>query len=275
MALKIYKPVTAGRRSASVVDYSHLDKVEPEKSLTEALHIANGRNNQGRITVRHKGGGVRRHYRKIDWRRDKVGIPGKVETLEYDPNRTAFIAKVLYSDGERRYILAADGLAKANPVISEDVGDIKTGNCLPLKSIPFGTFIHNVELRPGKGGQLARSAGVFCQLVGRVDGYAQIRLPSGEMRRVPESCRATIGQVSNKDHFNETIGKAGRQRWMGIRPTVRGMTMNPCDHPHGGGEGRSKGGKHPTSPWGQLAKGYKTRKNKRTAKDIIRDRRVK
>jgi len=273
MAVKIYKSITNGRRGASVVDYSHLDKVEPESTLTVAFKRGNGRNNLGRITTRHKGGGARRHFRLIDWKRDKMNIEGKVETLEYDPNRTAFIAKILYKDGERRYILAPDGLVKGATIIAAPTGDVKVGNALPLKSIPFGTTIHNIEMRPGKGAQMARSAGVFAQLVGRVDGYAQLRMPSGEMRRVPEICMATIGQVSNKDHFNETIGKAGRSRWKGIRPTVRGMTMNPCDHPHGGGEGRSKGGKHPTSPWGQLAKGYKTRKNKRTAKDIIHDRR--
>lgn len=275
MPVKLYKSTTPGRRGASVVDYSELDKVEPESTLTVAYKRGNGRNNLGRITTRHKGGGVRRHYRLIDWKRDKRGVEGRVETLEYDPNRTAFIAKILYKDGERRYILAPDGLKKGATIVAADAGDVKVGNALPLKSIPFGTTIHNIEMKPGKGGQMARSAGVFAQLVGRVDGYAQLRMPSGEMRRVPEICFATIGQVSNKDHFNETIGKAGRSRWKGVRPTVRGMTMNPCDHPHGGGEGRSKGGKHPTSPWGQLAKGFKTRKNKRTAKDIIHDRRKK
>ncbi len=275
MGIKLLKAITPGQRGMSVVDYSELDKVSPLGSKLVAYKRGNGRNNQGRITTRHKGGGVRRTYRIIDWKRDKKNITGEVESIEYDPNRTAFIARIKYKDGERRYILAPDGLKKGASIIAAETGDVQIGNSLPLASIPFGTFVHGVEMKPGKGAQLARSAGVYCQLVGRVDGYAQLRMPSGEMRRIPERCIATIGQVSNKDHFNVVIGKAGRNRWKGIRPTVRGMTMNPCDHPHGGGEGRSKGGKHPTSPWGQLAKGFKTRKNKRTAKDIIRDRRVK
>lgn len=275
MAVKILKPTTPGRRGASVVDYSSIDKVEPCASLLVALKKHSGRNNTGRIMVRHQGGGVRRHYRIIDWRRDKRGISGKVEYIEYDPNRTAFIARIVYSDGERRYILAPEGLKKGASVVADETADVKVGNAMPLRSIPLGTFVHNIEMRPGKGGQMARSAGTYAQLIGRIDGYAQLRMPSGEMRRINDSCFAVIGQVSNPDNFNVTIGKAGRSRWMGIRPTVRGMTMNPCDHPHGGGEGRAKGGRHPVSPWAQPAKGYKTRKNKRTAKDIIRDRRQK
>jgi large subunit ribosomal protein L2 len=209
----------------------------------------------------------------IDFKRSKRGIPGKVEHIEYDPNRTAFIARILYKDGERRYIIAPDGLQKGIDIVADESGvDVKPGNATQLTNIPFGTFVHNIEMKPGKGGQMARSAGAFCQLVGRVDGYAQLRMPSGEMRRVPEECFATIGAVSNADHFNVKIGKAGRKRWMGIRPTVRGTAMNPVDHPHGGGEGRTKGGRHPCTPWAVPTKGYKTRKNKRTTNDIIRRR---
>ena len=275
MGIKQYKSITPGRRGMSVVDFAVLDKIEPLASLTVALKKHSGRNNTGRITTRHQGGGADRRYRIIDWKRNKLGVPGKVEALEYDPNRSAFIARILYKDGERRYILCPDGLVKGASIIADTTGDVQIGNAMPLKAIPFGTFVHGIELRPGKGGQMARSAGVYAQLIGRVDGYAQLRMPSGEMRRVLEGCFATIGQVSNPDHFNQTIGKAGRSRHLGVRPTVRGMTMNPCDHPHGGGEGRAKGGRHPVSPWAQPAKGFKTHKNKRTAKDIIRDRRVK
>jgi large subunit ribosomal protein L2 len=275
MAIKQYKPTTPGRRGASVVDFSKLDKVKPLATAVESMKEHSGRNNTGRITIRHQGGGARRHYRLIDWRRDKLDIVGKVEYVEYDPNRSAFIARVLYADGDRRYILCPDGLSKGDKVVSSKNADVKVGNAMPLRNVPVGTFVHNIEMRPGKGGQMARSAGTFAQLMGRVDGFAQLRMPSGEMRRVPEECFASIGQVGNKDHFNETIGKAGRSRWLGIRPTVRGCTMNPVDHPHGGGEGRGKGGKHPVSPWAQPTKGYKTRKNKRTAKNIIRDRRQK
>jgi len=275
MGIKQYKSMTPGRRGMSVVDYTVLDKIEPLSSLTVSLKKNAGRNNTGRITTRHQGGGADKRYRIIDWKRNKRGVPGVVEALEYDPNRTAFIARILYKDGERRYILCPDGLVKGASVIADDAADVQIGNAMPLKSVPFGTFVHGIEMRPGKGGQMARSAGVYAQLVGRVDGFAQLRMPSGEMRRVLDSCYATIGQVSNPDHFNETVGKAGRSRHLGVRPTVRGMTMNPCDHPHGGGEGRAKGGRHPVSPWAQPTKGYKTRKSKRTAKDIIRDRRQK
>jgi len=275
MAVKQYKPTSASRRGASVIDYSVLDKIEPLASLTSAKQKHAGRNSSGKITVRHRGGGVTHRYRLIDFKRDKKDIPGTVEALEYDPNRTAFIARILYKDGERRYILAPDGLKKGAEIISTERADVQLGNTMRLANIPFGTFLHNIELKTGKGGQMARSAGVYAQLVGRNEGYAQLRMPSGEMRRVREECFATIGQVSNSDHFNEKLGKAGRKRWMGIRPTVRGVAMNPVDHPHGGGEGRTSGGRHPVSPWAVPTKGYKTRQNKRTDKNIIRDRRVK
>ncbi len=272
MAIKQYKPTSASRRGTSVVDYRVLDKVEPYRPLLAPKKSNAGRNNTGRITVRHQSAGNRNHYRIIDFRRDKRDINGKVEYIEYDPNRTAFIARILYVDGERRYILAPDGLKKGQAVIAAERVDVQVGNAMPLKNIPFGTNIHNIEVRPGKGAQMARSAGVFAQLVGRVDGYAQIKLPSGEMRRVREECYATIGSVSNSDHFNVYVGKAGRNRWKGIRPTVRGVSMNPVDHPHGGGEGRTSGGRHPVSPWALPTKGYKTRHNKRTDKDIIKRR---
>jgi large subunit ribosomal protein L2 len=276
MGIKIYKPTTPSRRGMSVVDYSQLDKVEPLKSLTIKKKTTTGRNNYGRITVRHKGGGVKRHYRIIDFRRDKKDIVGRIEYVEYDPNRTSFIARVLYSDGERRYIIAPDGIKKGMEVIASNEADIKLGNAIPLLAIPFGTFVHNVEMKPGKGGQMARSAGSYCQLVGRNEGYAQLKMPSGEMRRVPESCVATIGQVGNPDHFNIEYGKAGRKRWMGIRPTVRGVSMNPVDHPHGGGEGRTSGGRHPCTPWAVPTKGYRTRSPKKPSnKDIIRRRYAK
>lgn len=275
MAIKQYKPTSPSRRGASVVEYKDLDKVQPLKSLLATKRSKAGRNNTGRITVRHKGGGVRQHYRLIDFKRDKRDIPGRVEYIEYDPNRTAFIARILYKDGERRYILAPNGLRKGDAILAADSVDVKQGNAMPLKNIPLGTQIHNIEMKAGKGGQLARSAGASAQLIGRVDGYAQIKLPSGEMRRVRQECFATIGSVGNSDHSNVTYGKAGRRRWMGIRPTVRGVAMNPVDHPHGGGEGRTSGGRHPVSPWAVPTKGYKTRTNKRTNKDIIRRRKSK
>jgi large subunit ribosomal protein L2 len=256
----------------SVVDYSELDKIAPLKQKTSSKSNKAGRNNTGRITVRHQGGGNRNKYRFIDWKRDKRDIPGKVEAVEYDPNRTAFIARILYADGERRYILAPNKLKKGMEVIASAKADVKVGNAMPLSAIPFGTDIHNIEMKPGRGAQMVRAAGGFCQLVGRVDGWAQLKLPSGEMRRVPESCMATVGQVSNLDHSNVSIGKAGRARHMGVRPTIRGVAMNPVDHPHGGGEGKTSGGRHPCSPWAVQTKGFKTRKNKRTDKDIIRRR---
>ena len=275
MAILTYKPTTPARRGQSVVLYRELDKVEPLSSALRTIKNSGGRNNTGRITVRHQGGGNRKHYRVIDFKRSKRDIEGKVEYIEYDPNRTAFIARILYKDGERRYILAPAGLKKGATVLAADTVDVKAGNAMPLKNIPFGTSLHNVEMKPGKGGQLARSAGVSVQLVGRVDGYAQLKMPSGEFRRVREECFATIGVVGNSDHGNIKLGKAGRRRWMGVRPTVRGVAMNPVDHPHGGGEGRTSGGRHPVSPWAVPTKGYKTRSNKRTDKDIIRRRNKK
>ena len=272
MAIKQFKPTSPSRRGASVVSYKELDKVAPLKSLLDTVKKHGGRNNTGRITVRHQGGGVKRHYRMVDFKRTKREIEGKVEYIEYDPNRTAFIARILYKDGERAYILAPNKLKKGDVIIASNKADVKPGNAMPLKNIPMGTSVHNVELKAGKGGQLGRSAGTSIQLVGRVDGYAQLKLPSGELRRVREECFATIGTVSNSDHSNITLGKAGRKRWLGVRPTVRGVAMNPVDHPHGGGEGRTSGGRHPVSPWAVPTKGHKTRKNKRTDKDIIRRR---
>jgi large subunit ribosomal protein L2 len=272
MAIKQFKPTSPSRRGASVVSYKELDKVAPLKSLLDTVKKHGGRNNTGRITVRHQGGGVKRHYRMVDFKRTKREIAGKVEYIEYDPNRTAFIARILYTDGERAYILAPNKLKKGDLIIASNKADVKPGNAMPLKNIPMGTSLHNVELKAGKGGQLGRSAGTSIQLVGRVDGYAQLKLPSGELRRVREECFATIGTVSNSDHGNITLGKAGRKRWLGVRPTVRGVAMNPVDHPHGGGEGRTSGGRHPVSPWAVPTKGHKTRKNKRTDKDIIRRR---
>jgi large subunit ribosomal protein L2 len=272
MSIKIYKGVTPGRRNMAVVDFKDLDKVEPYKPLTEAKRRKGGRNNYGRITVRHQGGGAKRSYRIIDFKTSKLNIPGKVEYIEYDPNRSAFIARVIYQDGERRYMLAPDKVKRGDQIIAGPEADIKDGNSLPLSNIPVGTLIHNVEMKPGKGRQLARSAGTYCQLAGRTGEYAQIKLPSGELRRVPVGCYATIGVVSNLDHSNRKIGKAGKARHLGIRPTVRGVAMNPVDHPHGGGEGRTSGGRHPVSPWAKPTKGYKTRHNKRTNKFIIKRR---
>ena len=277
MAIRFLKPRTPGQRGASIVDFRVLDKVKPLSSALATISKSSGRNNLGRITVRHRGGGSRRHYRMIDFKRDKLDIAGKVEYIEYDPNRTAFLARILYTDGERRYILAPGGIEKGAAVLSSSTAevDVKPGNAMPLIKMPLGTIVHNIEMKPGKGGQMARSAGASVQLLGRVDGYAQLKLPSGEMRRVPETCFATVGSVSNSDHSNAKIGKAGKKRWLGIRPTVRGVAMNPVDHPHGGGEGRTSGGRHPVTPWAVGTKGTKTRKNKRTNKDIIRRRQRK
>jgi large subunit ribosomal protein L2 len=272
MGIKFYKGTSPSRRGMAVVDYSVLDKVEPYKPLTYSLAKHSGRNNYGRITVRHQGGGSRKIYRVIDFKRDKRDIPGRVEYVEYDPNRTAFIARILYADGERRYIICPDKLQKGDPIIASETADIKPGNAIPLKNIPVGTMVHNVEMKPGKGGQIARSAGSYCQLAGRTDGYAQLKMPSGELRKIPEGCLATIGTVGNADHGNVKLGKAGKSRWLGIRPTVRGVAMNPVDHPHGGGEGKTSGGRHPVSPWALPTKGYKTRKNKRTNNMIIKRR---
>ncbi len=277
MAIKKYKPTTPGRRDMTVTDYSELSKVAPEKSLLEPLKKHSGRNNTGRITVRHHGGGNRRKYRIIDFKRNKLDMPAKVLTLEYDPNRTAHIALVQYEDGEKRYIIAPVGLKVGDTIEAGKGADIKPGNALPLMNIPVGTFIHNVELYPGKGAQLARSGGVQAQLMAKENGYALIRLPSGELRNVPQSCMATIGQVGNVDHENVNLGKAGRTRHLGIRPTVRGSVMNPCDHPHGGGEGKSPIGRPgPVTPWGKPALGYKTRaKHNRSDKYIVKRRNAK
>ena len=277
MAIKKYKPTTPGRRDMTVTDYSELSKVAPEKSLLEPLKKHSGRNNTGRITVRHHGGGNRRKYRIIDFKRNKLDMPAKVLTLEYDPNRTAHIALVQYEDGEKRYIIAPVGLKVGDTIEAGKGADIKPGNALPLANIPVGTFIHNVELYPGKGAQLARSGGVQAQLMAQENNFALIRLPSGELRNVPQNCMATIGQVGNVDHENVSLGKAGRTRHLGIRPTVRGSVMNPCDHPHGGGEGKSPIGRPgPVTPWGKPALGYKTRaKHHRSDKYIVKRRNAK
>jgi len=273
MAIKNYKPTTPSRRNMSVVDYTVLSKVEPEKSLLAPKNKKSGRNSYGRITVRHRGGGNRKKYRLIDFKRRKFGVEAEVKTLEYDPNRTAHIALIEYTDGTKSYILAPVGLKVGDKVVSGPDADIKVGNALPLSSIPVGTFVHNVELYPGKGAQLARSAGNMAQLMARENKMVLLRLPSGELRNVPESCMATIGQVSNIDHANVKIGKAGRKRNMGWRPTVRGSVMNPNDHPHGGGEGKSPVGRPgPVTPWGKPALGYKTRKNTRSDKLIVKRR---
>jgi large subunit ribosomal protein L2 len=274
MAIKFYKPTTNGRRNMSVTDYSVLSKVAPERSLLEPLAKNSGRNSYGRITVRHKGGANRKKYRVIDFKRDKADVPGTVLRLEYDPNRSAFIALIEYPDKERRYILAPVGLHPGDTVISGEGADIKPGNALPISAIPVGSVIHNIEIYPGKGGQLVRSAGVSAQLMAKEGAMAQVRMPSGEYRLIRIGCRATIGQVGNIDHQNISIGKAGRKRHMGIRPTVRGSVMNPVDHPHGGGEGKSPVGRPgPVTPWGKPALGYKTRKTKnRTNKFIVKRR---
>ncbi|MBQ4101417.1 MAG: 50S ribosomal protein L2 [Oscillospiraceae bacterium] len=274
MAIKVYKPTTPGRRGMTTTDYSGLSKVAPEKSLLEPIKKHSGRNNTGRITVRHHGDGNRQKYRVIDFKRDKFGIPATVLTLEYDPNRTAFIALVQYEDGEKRYIIAPHNLKVGDVVVSGPDADIKPGNALPLTNIPVGTYIHNIELYPGKGAQLARSAGIMAQLMAKEGGLALLRLPSSELRRVPVNCMATIGQVSNIDSENVKVGKAGRTRHMGIRPTVRGSVMNPNDHPHGGGEGRSPIGRPgPCTPWGKPALGLKTRNTKKASSKFIVKRR--
>jgi large subunit ribosomal protein L2 len=274
MALKQYNPTSPSRRELVLVDRSGLWKGKPVKALTEGLSKKGGRNNQGRTTVRFRGGGHKRTYRIVDFKRRKMGVPGVVERLEYDPNRTAFIALVKYEDGELAYILAPQRLALGDRVVADQRVDVKPGNAAPLRSIPIGTIIHNLELKPGKGGQLARSAGAYAQLVGREGDYAQIRLGSGEIRLVHATCMASIGAVSNADHQNINLGKAGRNRWLGKRPHNRGVTMNPVDHPHGGGEGRTSGGRHPVTPWGKPTKGHKTRRNKRTQVMILRSRHV-
>ena len=275
MALKTFKPTTPSQRQLVIVDRSELWKGKPVKELTEGLRSHGGRNNTGRITMRHRGGGHKQRYRLVDFKRTKGDMPATVERLEYDPNRTAFIALVRYQDGELSYILAPQRLKAGDSVVSGEKVDVKPGNAMPLKNIPGGTIVHNVELRPGKGGQLARAGGTYVQLVGRDSGYALLRLASGEVRMVRGECMASIGAVSNADHQNIVIAKAGRSRWLGRRPSVRGVAMNPIDHPHGGGEGRSSGGRHPVTPWGKPTKGKKTRHNKSTDRLIVRRRTVK
>ena len=272
MPVKKYKPTSAGRRFLTTMDFSELSNVAPERSLVEVKKKHSGRNNNGHITVRHKGGGTRRQYRIIDFKRTKDAIPAKVATLEYDPNRSARIALLNYRDGEKRYILAPLGLKIGDVIESGPNADIKTGNCLPIKNIPVGSVIHNIELRPGQGGKLVRSAGGSAQLMAKEGEYAQVRMPSGEVRKIQVVCRATIGQLGNVEHENEVVGKAGRQRHRGKRPQVRGIAMNPVDHPHGGGEARSTSGRPPTTPWGQMTMGKKTRRNKRTQNMIVRKR---
>jgi large subunit ribosomal protein L2 len=274
MGVREYKPTSAGRRFMSVTTFEEITKKAPEKSLVVPAKKTGGRNNMGRITTRHIGGGHKRKYRIIDFKRDKIEIPGRVASIEYDPNRSANLALISYLDGEKRYIIAPVGLHVGDNVVSSKKSDteIKEGNCLPLKLIPLGTFVHNVEMKPGKGAQMARSAGSYAQVVAKEGQYGHIRVPSGEVKLISLVCTATIGQVGNTDHENVDWGKAGRSRWRGTRPTVRGTAMNPVDHPLGGGEGRTKGGRHPCSPWGQLAKGLKTRKNKRTDKFIVKKR---
>ena len=275
MAVKKYKPTSPGRRFMSVIHDEELTRKEPEKSLLRPLNKSGGRNSHGRITTRHRGGGHKRKYRVIDFRRNKIGIPAKVAAIEYDPNRSARIALLHYADGEKRYILAPLGLKTGDTVISDDITDVKPGNSMPLKNIPLGTVLHNIEMRPGKGGQVVRSAGGAAQLMAKEGKYVQIRLPSGEVRMFLQECRATIGQVGNLEHENISVGKAGRSRWLGRRPRVRGVAMNPVDHPMGGGEGKSSGGRHPCSPWGWPTKGYRTRRKKPSDTFIVRSRHKK
>ena len=270
MGIRVYKPTSSARRFMSVLTFEEITKKKPEKSLTEHLKKHSGRNSQGKITVRHQGGGNKKTYRIIDFKRDKKDIPAKVTAIEYDPNRSAFIALLTYADGEKRYILAPLDLKVGDKVLAGENADIKPGNALPLRSIPVGTLIHNVEIKPGKGGQLVRSAGLSAQLMAKEGAFAQVRLPSGEVRMIPMDACATIGTVGNTDHENVRVGKAGRTRHMGIRPTVRGVVMNPCDHPHGGGEGKSPVGMPaPVTPWGKPALGYKTRKHKKYSNRLI------
>jgi large subunit ribosomal protein L2 len=275
MALKQFRPITPSLRQLVLVDRSDLWTGKPVKSLTEGLTKSGGRNNTGRITIWQRGGGHKRRYRMIDFKRRKFGVAAKVDRLEFDPNRSAFIALITYDDGEQAYILAPQRLAVGDTVMSGERVDVRPGNAMPLKNMPVGTIIHNIELKPGRGGQMVRSAGTFAQLVGRDTGYAQVKLASGELRIVRAECMATIGAVSNPDHSNTNLGKAGRKRWLGRRPTVRGVAMNPIDHPHGGGEGRTSGGRHPVTPWGKPTKGKKTRHNKATDKFIVRRRHQK
>jgi large subunit ribosomal protein L2 len=271
--VKRFRPITPTQRFKTVNSFAEVTAESPEKSLTAPLSKTGGRNNRGRMTARRRGGGHKRRYRIIDFRRDKAGIPGRVASIEYDPNRSAFIALIIYRDGEKRYMIAAHGLSVGNTVLSGSEAPVQVGNALPLSRIPVGTTVHNVELNPGQGARLARSAGAEVQLMSRADGKARLRLPSGEIRLVYETCCATIGQVGNLDHGNIVIGKAGRSRWLGRRPKVRGVVMNPVDHPHGGGEGKSSGGRHPVTPWGKPTKGYKTRKRTKKSDQWIESRR--
>ncbi len=272
MGIKKFKPTSAGRRFQTVSDFEEITKKEPEKSLLAPLNKKSGRNNKGRITTRHIGGGHKRRYRIIDFKRNKFGIPGRVDAIEYDPNRSARIALIVYADGEKRYIISPLNLKVGDTVVSGPDADIKVGNSLPIRRIPLGTIIHNIELKPGKGGQLARSAGTSAQLMAKEGNYAHLRLPSGEVRMVFMECYASIGQVGNAEHELISVGKAGRSRWLGIRPTVRGTAMNPVDHPHGGGEGKATPGRHPVTPWGKPTLGYRTRGTKQSDKYIVKPR---
>ncbi len=275
MALKTYKPTTPGQRNLVIVDRGQLSNEKPVKQLTEGLTKSGGRNNHGRVTARRRGGGHKRTYRIIDFKRRKFGVPANVERIEYDPNRTAFIALIRYEDGELSYILAPQRLAVGDTVIAGERVDVKPGNAMPMSNMPIGTIVHNVEMKEGKGGQMARAAGAYAQLAGRDAGYAILKLSSGEMRMVRAECMATIGAVSNPDNANTKLGKAGRKRWSGRRPAVRGVAMNPIDHPHGGGEGRTSGGRHPVTPWGKPTKGKRTRANRSSDKLIVRSRHLK
>ena len=272
MPIKSYKPVTPSLRFRKTLDFSEVTDSKPEKSLIKPLKKSGGRNNLGRVTSRHRGGGHKRHYRIVDFKRNKDGIGSKVSSIQYDPNRSALIALLTYVDGEKKYILYPNGVQVGDNLMSGDSVEIRAGNCMPLANIPMGTFVHNIELKIGKGGQMARSAGSYAQLLAKEGGYAHLKLPSGEVRLVNLRCRATIGQVGNLEHENRVIGKAGAKRWMGIRPRVRGVAMNPIDHPMGGGEGKSSGGRHPTSPWGWQTKGMRTRSKKKSNKYIVKRR---
>ena len=272
MALKVSKPVTPGSRGLVQIDRKDLWKGRPMKALVKGLSDKAGHNNRGRVTTRHQGGGHKKLYRFVDFKRDKVDVPGIVERIEYDPNRTAFIALIKHEDGEYRYILAPQRLKIGDAVVSSEKTDVKPGNSMLLKNVPVGTIVHNIEMKPFKGGQIARSAGSYAQIMGRDSGYVILKLSSGEVRLIKGECRGTVGSVSNPDHQNRSYGKAGRMRWMGVRPTVRGVAMNPIDHPHGGGEGRTSGGRHPVTPWGKGTKGKKTRSNKRTSQYIVKKR---
>jgi len=275
MAVKTYKPITPGLRFKTTSSFEEVTRTDPEKSLLAPLKKTGGRNNHGRITSRRRGGGHRRHYRIIDFKRDKFDIPARVDSIEYDPNRSANIALLIYADGEKRYILAPHKLVVGSQVISSENAAIKAGNSLSLENIPAGSIVHNIEMKPGKGGQLSRSAGAGAQIMAKEGDYVTLKLPSGEMRMIHKRCRATLGEVGNKEHENISLGKAGRSRWMGRRPKVRGVAMNPVDHPMGGGEGRSSGGRHPSTPWGKPTKGYKTRKKNKASNKYIVARRKK